>query len=270
MQCTLAGLLKPTAGFYINKPAIKYFKICWRADNAGSSKDFSFYFCFVLMLDRATSPSRINSWGGTHFHLKRLQTRLLAQHACMAHADKQERLWSVVPVFPFFVKHRQSPFTLTILFKATHTLPSPLHTHPIPSPANSNPRRRGRGRWGRRGIQNLPSQKTNINNTNLRGSRFPSPVRDAIPRPWGRTGRAGDAKRYGRRSQSSFVPRSTWSPNTLAAAPGGCQADPSVTRRETSSLATFKKIEKKKNYRVMKINPFVFPPNVPGNNRSHW
>ncbi|XP_071071613.1 uncharacterized protein [Dasypus novemcinctus] len=46
------------------------------------------------------------------------------------------------------------------------------------------------------GIQNLPSQKTNINNTNLRGSRFPSLVRDAIPRPRGRAGRAGDAKRY--------------------------------------------------------------------------
>lgn len=45
-----------------------------------------------------------------------------------------------------------------------------------PSSAYSSPRGRGRGRWGRRGIQNLPSQKTNINNTNLRGGRFPSRV----------------------------------------------------------------------------------------------
>ncbi|KAF7462420.1 hypothetical protein GHT09_012518 [Marmota monax] len=69
------------------------------------------------------------------------------------------------------------------------------------------------------GIQNLPSQKTNINNTNLRGSGFPSLVRDAIPRPRGRAGRAGDAKRYAPRPAHSL-------PLTRAGAPraGGSAA----------------------------------------------
>lgn len=250
-------------------PVIKYFKIRWGADNV-ALKIFHFVFALfcLLILGRAISPSRTISWGSTHFHLNRLQTRLLAQHACMAHADKQERLESVVPVF--FCKASTISLYPDICLSLAHPPLPPPHVHPTPSPANSNPRGRRRGRWGRRGTQNLPSQKTNINNTNLRGSRFPSLVRDAIPRPRGRAGRAGDAKRYGRRSQSSFVPKSTWSPNTLAAAPGGCQADPSVARGKPSSLATLKKEKEKKYYRVMIINPFVFPPNVPGNNRSHW
>ena len=108
----------------------------------------------------------------------------------MAHADKQERLQSVVPgvfvvvVVVIIIFGQASTISLypDICFGLTHH-PLPPYTHPTPSPANLNPRGRGRGRWGRRGIQNLPSRKTNINNTNLRGSGFPSLVRDAIPRP---------------------------------------------------------------------------------------
>lgn len=172
----------------------------------------------------------------------------------------------------FGVRHRIIiSFHPDLGFSLTH--PPLPRSSPPPSPAYSCPRGRGRRSWGSRGIQNLPSPKTNINNTNLRGGRFPCQVRGAVPRPRGRAGRAGDAERDGRRSQSRSVPSSTWSPSTLAAAPGGCQAAPGVARGEPGSPATFQKGKdqknKKINDRVRITNPFVFPPNVPGNNRSH-
>lgn len=184
--------------------------------------------CFGLILDQTTSPSCTIGRGSPHFLLNQLQTHFLAQQARMAHAGKQERLsesgacglgvfgcccwfwfffffWFFFSFISFFLKKKNVDNILLPI----NTLPSPLLAHAVPSPAHSSPRGRRRGRKGRRGFKTLPSQKTNINNTNLRGSRFPSPVRDAIPRPRGRAGRAGNTKRYGRRSQSSFVPGST-------------------------------------------------------------
>ena len=83
----------------------------------------------------------------------------------------------------FFCQASTISFHPNICLSRTHPPLPPTHRPPLPPPPIRTRRGGGRGRWGRRGIQNLPSQKTNINNTNLRGSRFPSLVRDAIPRP---------------------------------------------------------------------------------------
>lgn len=117
----------------------------------------------------------------------------------------------LVVLFCFVLNHQQSPFTLTFL-KAVKTLPSsPPHTDthtPLPPPPT--PARGGGGQGALQGrVQILPSQKTNINNTNWRGGRFPSLLQDAVPGPRGWAGRAGDARRYGTRSQASLVPGST-------------------------------------------------------------
>lgn len=176
-----------------------------------SSKDFSFCFCFVLFnirpspitcthhqmrkhtLSLKPSPTKLGSWPSTHAWP--MQTN-----------KKGFRVWCL-----FFCQASTISFYPDICL-SLHTLPPTPTLTPHSRPRQfQTPKGRRRGRRGRRGIQNLPSQKTNINNTNLRGSRFPSLVRDAIPRPpgRGRAGRAGDAKRYGRRSRTSFVPRST-------------------------------------------------------------
>lgn len=166
-------------------------------------------FCFVFIIrpepyhphapsDEGSTlslkPSQPNSapWPSTHAWPMQRQTRKASEcGAC------------------FSVRHRQSPSTLTFVSAFTPLLPHP-HPHPTPPRQFQTPKRRGRGETmgPPGGIQNLPSQKTNINNTNLRAADSPSLVRDAIPRPpgRGRAGRAGDAKRYGRRSRTSFVP----------------------------------------------------------------
>lgn len=101
----------------------------------------------------------------------------------------------------------------------------------------------------------------------LRGSRFPSPVRDAIPRPQGRAGRAGDAE-------------PTIGGRSLAL----CQEAPEVLTHWLRLPVAARRIPvcgtgkspapgphsaERAKARVMVTNASLLPPSVPGNNRSH-
>lgn len=101
-----------------------------------------------------------------HFHLNQLQTRFLAQQACMhawpMQANKKGFL-SVVPVVWvfFFFYFFSFLFFLSVdnVLLAINALPSPLVAHPFPPPRQFQPEGAEAGAKGPPGIQNLPSTK---------------------------------------------------------------------------------------------------------------
>ena len=97
-----AGRFPQAHSWILHQYASKYFKIRCGADTV-VLKIFHFgfsLFCFFIIRPEPYHPhAPSDEEAHTFFETVSNQTRLLAQHACMAHADKQERLQSVEPVF---------------------------------------------------------------------------------------------------------------------------------------------------------------------------
>lgn len=149
MQCRLAGLLEHTAGFYINRPAIKYFKIFWGADNV-VLKIFHFVFVFVFNV----RPSLITL---THNQLKKHTLSLKSSpnsapgparmHGPCRQTRKAVRVLCLVWVFFFFPQSIDNLLLPWHLLKAYTPSPPPTHT-PNSLPRQFEPKGAGAGEMG--------------------------------------------------------------------------------------------------------------------------
>lgn len=136
----------PPAGFYISMPAIKHFRICWRADKVVPK---IFHFVFVLSFNiRSSRITRMHNQLRKHT-LSLKSSPNWAPGPARMHGPCRQTRKALECGACFFVKHRQSP-ALTFV-SALHTLSSPRHAHPTPPsplPRQLEPEGAGAGETG--------------------------------------------------------------------------------------------------------------------------